>query len=68
MRATPTEVKRRQREIEASQHTKADVRRLARVSERMVYFWYRGERSSAKVAHAHRTLAGNGLVAREKAS
>ena len=68
MKATAAEVKRRKKEIDTSPHSKADVMRLAGVSERMIYFWYRGEKSSAKVAHAHRALTGNGVVAREKVS
>ena len=68
MKATPAEVKRRNKEIDASPHTKADVRRLAGVSERMIYFWYRGEKTSAKIAQAHRTLTGKGAAALEKVS
>ena len=62
MKAPRREVKQRQAELKASPHTKADVQRLAGVSERMVYFWYRGERTSAKVEHAHRALC---VVVRE---
>ncbi len=68
MKTTKREVKQRHAELRASGHTKADVQRLARVSERMVYFWYRGEKSSAKVAAAHRTLTQGALVATEQAS
>jgi hypothetical protein len=62
MRITKREVKQRQDELAASGHTKADVQRLASVSERMVYFWYRGEKTSAKVAAAHRALANSGIT------
>jgi hypothetical protein len=68
MRITKREVKERQAALKASGHTKADVRRLAGVSERMVYFWYRGEKASAKIAQAHRALTGAAVVEREKAS
>ena len=68
MKPTKREVKERQAAIAASPHTKADVQRLAGVSERMVYLWYRGERTSKKVKAAHDALTGNGLVAREKVS
>lgn len=72
MKTPKREVKKRRAEIEASPHTKADVQRLAGVSERMVYLWYRGERTSAKVAAAHRTLTAPApspsMVDREKAS
>ena len=68
MKATASDVKRRRKELAASPHSKADVMRLARVSERMIYFWYRGEKTSAKVAAAHAALTGNGAVVREKVS
>ncbi len=48
----------REAALVTSGHTKADVMRLAGVSERMVYFWYRGEKSSTKIAAAHRALTG----------
>lgn len=54
------EVKRRRAEIEASPHTKADVQRLAGVSERSVYRWYRGVMASQKIAAAHAALT-NGV-------
>lgn len=62
MKTTHREVKQRQADLKASEHTKADVQRLAGVSERMVYFWYRGEKSSAKIAAAHRTLTGRAVL------
>ncbi len=67
MKITKREVKERQQALRASGHTKADVRRLAGVSERMIYFWYRGEKASSKIAQAHRVLTANGAE-REKAS
>lgn len=68
MKTTKREVKERQAALRASPHTKADVQRLAGVSERMVYLWYRGERTSAKVKAAHDALTGNGVAARERVS
>lgn len=56
MKTTKREVKERQAALKASGHTKAEVRRLAGVSERMVYFWYRGEKASTKIAAAHAAL------------
>lgn len=60
-REVKREVKQRQTDLHASGHSKAEVQRLSGVSERMVYFWYRGERASAKVARAHRALTGRGV-------
>jgi len=68
MKTPSRKVKERITALRASGHTKAEVQRLAAVSERMVYFWYRGERTSAKVAAAHAALTGNGVVVREKVS
>ena len=68
MKTTQREVKHRQAALKASGHTKADVRRLSGVSERMVYFWYRGEKASARVAQAHRVLTNGAMVARERVS
>lgn len=68
MKTTKSEVKKRRAEIAASPHTKADVQRLAKVSERAVYRWYAGTLTSEKIAAAHATLTNGGVVAREKAS
>jgi len=67
MKTTKREVKERQAALRASGHSKADVRRLAGVAERTVYYWYAGEKSSRKVAAAHAALT-NGAAAREKVS
>ena len=61
MATTKTEVKRRRADKTRGGFTYDAVRRLAGVSERMVYHWYRGERTSAKIARAHQTLT-NGAV------
>ena len=66
MKASPTEVKRRIRQLRASGQTKAAVQRFAKVSERMVYLWYRGERTSARVQAAHDAVVLTALVEREQ--
>lgn len=55
----------RTRQLRASGRTKAQVMRFAQVSERMVYLWYRGERTSAKVQAAHDALTLPALVGRD---
>jgi hypothetical protein len=62
-----TEVKQRNAERMAGGFTKVKVSRLADVSERFVYFWYRGERSSQKVQAAHNTLYAASLSGRRSA-
>lgn len=62
MKIKSREVKQRVRALRAAGQTKAAVQRLSGVSERMVYFWYRGERTSAKVERAHRILTGTALA------
>lgn len=56
MKISRREVKQRRAALKASGHSKADVRRRARVAERTVYYWYAGQKSSPKVAAAHATL------------
>lgn len=72
MKITLRERKRRRAqrraEIAASPHSKADVMRLAGVSERAVYKFYDGTMNSKKIAAAHAALTNGGLVAREKVS
>lgn len=67
MKTPPREVKQRLAALRASGHTKVAVQRLAGVSERMIYFWYRGERTSRKIADAHAALT-NRVVARARVS
>lgn len=57
--------KRRQRELRVSGGTKAAVQRFAKVSERMVYLWYRAERTSSRVQAAHDAVTAG---AREEAT
>jgi hypothetical protein len=45
--------RRRHRELRESGATKAAVQRFAKVSESMVYLWYRGLRTSQRVQAAH---------------
>lgn len=66
MKTSQAEVKKRRAELKASPGTKADVQRVAGVSERAVYKWYRGELTSAKIAAAHAEVTG--VVATAKAS
>jgi hypothetical protein len=56
MKATASEVKRRNRQLRTS---------FAKVSERMVYLWYRGERTSQRVQAAHDALT---VMAREQSA
>lgn len=56
MKTTKTEVKRRNQQQRGAGFSKAQVQRLAGVSERFVLFWYRGQRTSQKVQTAHDTL------------
>lgn len=68
MKTSQREVKQRRAAIKASPHTKADVQRLAKVSERNVYKWYAGKLTSQKIAAAHAALTNGGVVGRERVS
>lgn len=74
MKTTDPEVKqrkrealarRRTRELRTSGATKVAVQRFAKVSERMVYLWYRAERTSSRVQAAHDAVT---MVARGERS
>ena len=68
MRLHGPQVKRARKRLAESGHSIADVARLARVSWRMGKYWYDGAKSSPRMAAAHESLTGDGLMAREQSA